>query len=161
MSITYRLYLEVVTSTWKAGAMAAFDPISALSGGLLIGIASALLMALIGRIAGISGILGGALATSPDDRIWRLAFIAGLLIAPLLMGFLGWSLPEPQMPASWVQVVAAGFLVGFGARLGGGCTSGHGVCGIARLSPRSLAATALFMASAMAVVAIMRHGFGG
>ncbi len=141
--------------------MTAFDPFSALLGGILIGIASVLLMMLIGRIAGISGILGGALARNSNDAIWRLAFIAGLIVAPLLMGFLGRPLAEPQMPTSWIQVIAAGLLVGFGARLGGGCTSGHGVCGIARLSARSIAATCIFMASAMVVVAIMRHGFGG
>jgi uncharacterized membrane protein YedE/YeeE len=141
--------------------MASFDPMSALVGGLLIGVASVLLMALIGRIAGISGILGGVVTISPDDKLWRVAFIAGLIVAPVLMSLLGHPLPEPQMPASWIEVVAAGFLVGFGARLGGGCTSGHGVCGIARLSARSIAATAIFMASAMAVVAIMRHGPGG
>jgi uncharacterized membrane protein YedE/YeeE len=141
--------------------MATFDPVSALLGGLLIGAASVLLMALIGRIAGISGILGGVLATSPNDKMWRLAFIAGLIVAPVLMKFLNHPLAEPQMPASWMEVIAAGLLVGFGARLGGGCTSGHGVCGVARLSARSIAATAIFMASAIVVVAIMRHGFGG
>lgn len=141
--------------------MAIFDPTSALLGGLLIGIASALLMVLNGRVAGISGILGGALAGSVADTAWRLAFLAGLIAAPILMIGVGRSVPEPQMPASWLVVVAAGLLVGFGARLGGGCTSGHGVCGIARLSARSIAATAIFMASAIAVVAITRHGFGG
>jgi len=141
--------------------MAAFDPISTLLGGLLIGTASVLLMALIGRIAGVSGILGGALSMSANDRMWRLAFIAGLIAAPVLMQFLNHPLPEPQMPASWIQIIAAGLLVGFGARLGGGCTSGHGVCGIARLSARSIAATVIFIASAIAVVAIMRHGFAG
>jgi len=141
--------------------MAIFDPTSALLGGLLIGIASALLMVLNGRVAGISGILGGALAGSVADTAWRLAFLAGLIAAPILMIGVGRSVPEPQMPASWLVVAAAGLLVGFGARLGGGCTSGHGVCGIARLSARSIAATAIFMASAIAVVAITRHGFGG
>ena len=141
--------------------MAIFDPTSALLGGLLIGIASALLMVLNGRVAGISGILGGALAGSVADTAWRLAFLAGLIAAPILMIGVGRSVPEPQMPASWLVVVAAGLLVGFGARLGGGCTSGHGVCGIARLSARSIAATLIFMASAIAVVAITRHGFGG
>lgn len=141
--------------------MAIFDPTSALLGGLLIGIASALLMVLNGRVAGISGILGGALAGSVADTAWRLAFLAGLIAAPILMIGVGRSVPEPQMPASWLVVVAAGLLVGFGARLGGGCTSGHGVCGIARLSARSIAATAIFMASAIAVVAITRHSFGG
>jgi len=141
--------------------MAAFDPLSALFGGALIGLASALLMLLTGRIAGISGILGGALTLAKSDKGWRLAFIAGLIVAPFASGFLGYPLPEPQMPASWLLIVVAGLLVGFGARLGGGCTSGHGVCGIARLSARSIAATAIFMASAIVVVAIVRHGFGG
>ncbi|HET7384185.1 MAG TPA: YeeE/YedE family protein [Pseudolabrys sp.] len=141
--------------------MPAFDPVSALLGGGLIGLASVLLMLLNGRVAGISGILGGALALSAGDKVWRLAFIAGLIVAPIVIGLFGYPLPEPQMPASWLLIVAAGVLVGFGARYGGGCTSGHGVCGIARLSARSIAATAIFMASAIIVVAIMRHGFGG
>ncbi len=141
--------------------MAAFDPVSGLLGGGLIGLASVLLMLLNGRVAGISGILGGALALSAGDKVWRLAFIAGLIVAPIVIGLFGHPLPEPQMPASWLLIVAAGVLVGFGARYGGGCTSGHGVCGIARLSARSIAATAIFMASAIIVVAIIRHGFGG
>lgn len=141
--------------------MAAFDLVSALLGGALIGFASVLLMLLNGRIAGISGILGGALGTAGDDRGWRLTFIAGLIIAPIVLGLLGHPLPEPQMPVSWLQIVAAGLLVGFGARIGGGCTSGHGVCGIARLSARSIAATAIFIASGIIAVAIVRHGFGG
>ena len=140
--------------------MAAFDPTSALIGGALIGLASGLLMLLNGRIAGISGILGGALTTSRGDKIWRLSFIAGLIAAPIIAGLLGHPLPEPQMSTSWLLIVAAGVLVGFGARYGGGCTSGHGVCGIARLSVRSVAATGIFMISAIVVVAIMRHGFG-
>ncbi len=117
-------------------------------------------MLLNGRIAGISGILGGALTTSRGDKIWRLSFIAGLIAAPIIAGLLGHPLPEPQMSTSWLLIVAAGVLVGFGARYGGGCTSGHGVCGIARLSARSVAATGIFMISAIVVVAIMRHGFG-
>jgi uncharacterized protein len=141
--------------------MSAFDPISALIGGGLIGLASALLMLLNGRVAGISGILGGALPMSAGDKIWRLSFIAGLIVAPIIIGLLGHPLPEPQMPTSWLLIVTAGILVGFGARYGGGCTSGHGVCGIARLSVRSIIATAIFMASAIAVVAIVRYGFGG
>ena len=141
--------------------MSAFDPISALVGGGLIGTASALLMLLNGRIAGISGILGGALTMSVRDKIWRVSFIAGLIGAPIVIGLFGHPLPEPQMPASWLLIIVAGALVGFGARYGGGCTSGHGVCGLARLSARSIVATVIFMASAIAVVAIMRHGFGG
>jgi uncharacterized protein len=138
--------------------MAPFDPVSALVGGGLIGTAAVLLMLLNGRIAGISGILAGAL--SPADRGWRFAFIAGLLIAPIASGFLGRGLPEPDMPESWLRIVMAGFLTGFGARLGSGCTSGHGVCGIARLSQRSMAATAFFIASAIITVAITRHVLG-
>jgi len=141
--------------------MSAFDPSSALIGGGLIGLASALLMLLNGRIAGISGILGGALTISAGDKFWRLSFIVGLIAAPILIGLLGHPLPEPQMPTNWLLIVVAGILVGFGARYGGGCTSGHGVCGVARLSARSIIATVVFMGSAIAVVAIMRHGFGG
>jgi hypothetical protein len=141
--------------------MAPFDPVSALLGGALIGLASTLLMLLTGRIAGISGIFGGTLTPAAADKAWRLAFIAGLVLAPVLGGFIGLPLPAPQMPASWLVVVAGGLLVGFGSRLGGGCTSGHGVCGVARLSARSIAATAIFMASAVAVVALVRHGLGG
>jgi uncharacterized membrane protein YedE/YeeE len=140
--------------------MAEFDPVSAIIGGTLIGTASVLLMLLNGRIAGISGILAGILTISSEDRGWRLAFIAGLIIGPIISGFLGRPLPEPDMPASWLLIITAGLLVGFGARLGGGCTSGHGVCGIARLSRRSIAATAIFITTAAAVVAIMRHGLG-
>jgi uncharacterized protein len=141
--------------------MTSFDPISALIGGALIGLASVLLTLLTGRIAGISGILGGCLTLVAGDKVWRLAFIAGLVLAAAASGLLGYPLPTPQMPASWVLIVTGGILVGFGARLGGGCTSGHGVCGIARLSTRSMLATAIFMATAVVVVAIMRHGFGG
>ena len=141
--------------------MAAFDPVSALLGGCLIGIASALLMVLTGRVAGISGILGGALSMATGDKAWRLAFLVGLVGAPVLMGLIGRPLPEPEMPASWLLIAASGLLVGFGTRLGGGCTSGHGVCGMARLSRRSIVATLVFMASAVIVVAIVRHGMGG
>lgn len=141
--------------------MAPFDPLSALLGGVLIGVASVLLMMLTGRIAGISGILGGLLAPGAKDKAWRIAFVVGLIAAPLIFAAMGRSLAVPDMPASWLVVAAAGLLVGFGTRLGSGCTSGHGVCGIARLSPRSIVATAIFMVAAVATVAIMRHGLGG
>ncbi len=141
--------------------MASFDPIWASSGGALIGLASVLLMLLTGRIAGISGIFGGCLTLAAGDRVWRFAFIVGLILASVASGLLGYPLPTPDMPASWVMIAIAGLLVGFGARLGGGCTSGHGICGIARLSARSIVATAIFMVTAIIVVAIMRHGFGG
>jgi uncharacterized protein len=140
--------------------MAPFDPVSALVGGALIGLAAVLLMLLNGRIAGVSGILGSALARERDSG-WRVAFLAGLVAAPLIMGAFGDPLPAPRMPGSWAVVIAGGLLVGFGTRLGGGCTSGHGVCGMARLSPRSIAATLVFMATAMAVVAVTRHVIHG
>jgi hypothetical protein len=141
--------------------MASFSPISALLGGSLIGLASVLLMMLTGRIAGISGIFGGYLTLAAGDKVWRFAFIVGLILAPVASGLLGYPLQIPDMPANWVMIAIAGLLVGFGARLGGGCTSGHGICGIARLSARSIVATAIFMASAIVVVAVMRHGIGG
>jgi hypothetical protein len=140
--------------------MAEFDPVTALLGGALVGLASTLLMLFTGRIAGIAGIFGGSLTLSAADKDWRLAFIAGLILAPVAGGLIGFPLPEPQMPVSWLLVVAGGLLVGFGARLGGGCTSGHGVCGIARLSARSIAATAIFMAAAVVTVALVRHVIG-
>jgi uncharacterized protein len=141
--------------------MANFTPVSAAIGGALIGLAAALLMPLTGRIAGISGILGGCLGTAGGDKGWRLAFLGGLILAPLTGAVTGYGLTTPQMPASFTVIIAAGLLVGFGTRLGSGCTSGHGVCGIARLSPRSITATAVFMATAVLVVALTRHLLGG
>ena len=138
--------------------MANFTPVSAAIGGALIGLSAVLLMLLLGRIAGISGILGGCLAADRSDLGWRLAFIGGLVLAPLAFGLAGFALPVPDLPTSWLLLIASGLLVGFGARLGGGCTSGHGICGIARVSARSLTATAIFMGVAISVVALMRHG---
>jgi uncharacterized membrane protein YedE/YeeE len=134
---------------------------SGLFGGALIGLATAMLMLLTGRIAGISGIFGGLLPLRSSERGWRLAFIAGLIAAPLLAVLGGMSLPNPTMPASLAVIAIGGLLVGFGSRMGSGCTSGHGVCGTARLSTRSIAATAIFMLVAIVVVAIVRHGIGG
>jgi hypothetical protein len=138
----------------------AFDPATvapALAGGALIGAAAAALVLLNGRIAGISGILGGALfgPFTRGEWAWRLAFLAGLAGAPQAWAaWHGWA-PAP-IQASGVTLVLAGLLVGVGTRMGGGCTSGHGVCGTARLAPRSLAATGVFMAAGMAVVAALR-----
>jgi uncharacterized membrane protein YedE/YeeE len=141
--------------------MANFTPLSAAIGGALIGLAAAALMIVAGRIAGISGILGATLGFGTGDRAWRIAFIAGLILAPVTTMLAGYPVPIPQMPASWLLIVAAGLLVGFGARLGGGCTSGHGVCGMARLSKRSIVATLVFIGAAVIVVALMRHTIGG
>jgi uncharacterized protein len=137
--------------------MANFTPISAAVGGGLIGLSAVLLMLLTGRVAGISGILGGLLNPRNVEIGWRVAFIAGLILAPLIAARLGYPMPSPQMPASWTVIVGAGLLVGFGTRLAGGCTSGHGICGTARLSARSIAATVTFMVVAMTTVAVTRH----
>jgi uncharacterized membrane protein YedE/YeeE len=141
--------------------MANFTPFSAAIGGALIGFSTVLLMLLTGRVAGISGILAGCLSFGTADKGWRIAFMAGLILAPLMAGAIGYAAAPPQMPANWIVIVAAGLLVGFGTRLGGGCTSGHGICGVARLSVRSITATAIFMAAAIVVVALMRHVLGG
>lgn len=139
-----------------------FTPLSGFIGGALIGLAASALMLFTGRIAGISGIFGGLIAPAAHDRNWRLAFIAGLIAAPLIAALATASpLPIPAMPASLILIAIAGLLVGFGSRMGGGCTSGHGVCGIARLSARSMVATVIFMVAAIATVAIMRHVVGG
>jgi uncharacterized membrane protein YedE/YeeE len=138
--------------------MANFTPISAAIGGALIGLSAVLLMLLNGRIAGIAA---GVLDPLSSDRGWRATFVVGLIAAPLSALLLGYSLPIVQMPASYITIAAAGLLVGFGTRLSNGCTSGHGICGIARLSPRSIIATGIFMVAAMIVVAVTRHGFGG
>ncbi len=135
--------------------------LSGLFGGALIGLATAALMLLTGRLAGVSGISGGLLSSTSADRGWRLAFVAGLIAAPLLAALAGAPLPRPAMTTNLALIAAGGLLVGFGSRFGNGCTSGHGVCGFARLSARSIAATIIFMATAIAVVAIVRHGFGG
>ena len=137
--------------------MANFTPLSAAIGGALIGLASVLLMLLTGRIAGISGIFGGLLNPRSGEIAWRMAFIAGLILAPLIAGLIGYGMHPPQMPASWTVIIAAGVLVGFGTRLAGGCTSGHGICGMARLSARSIAATVIFMVVAITTVAVTRH----
>jgi uncharacterized membrane protein YedE/YeeE len=139
--------------------MANFTPVSAAVGGALIGLAATLLMLFTGRVAGISGILAGCLDFSAADKSWRVAFIGGLVLAPLVGGLIGYPIPSPEMPNSWSMIIAAGLLVGFGTRLGG-CTSGHGVCGVARLSLRSIIATAIFMATAILVVADSRHLLG-
>jgi uncharacterized protein len=137
-----------------------FTPLSAAIGGGLIGLSAVLLMLLTGRIAGISGIFGGLLDFGSTGKGWRIAFIAGLLLAPLIAGQIGHAMPSPQLPGSWGVLIAAGLLVGFGTRLGRGCTSGHGICGVARLSGSSIVATATFMLTAIATVAVTRHLFG-
>ena len=141
--------------------MADFTPVSAAIGGALIGLASVLMMLLTGRIAGVSGIFSGLLNLRGEDKGWRIAFIAGLILAPVIAGWIGYGMATPTLPGNWTVIVVAGLLVGFGSRLGGGCTSGHGICGIGRLSPRSITATIVFMVTAIETVAITRHVLGG
>jgi uncharacterized membrane protein YedE/YeeE len=140
--------------------MTSFTPISATAGGLLIGFSALLLILLDGRIAGISGILGDFLAFRRGEILWRLAFIAGLVVAPLVYAAVLGHLPPMDVTHSAALLICAGFLVGFGTRMGSGCTSGHGVCGVARLSPRSIVATLVFIATGAASVFIARHILG-
>ncbi|MFH1805888.1 MAG: YeeE/YedE family protein [Pseudomonadota bacterium] len=137
-----------------------FTPLSALIGGGLIGLASGLYLILNGRIAGISGIVGTLLTPNGSERWEKLAFVAGLIIGPLLMIALPGFAVESVVRASWPVIILGGILVGFGTRLGSGCTSGHGICGLSRLSPRSLVATLAFMAAGFVTVFILRHLIG-
>ena len=133
-----------------------FTPWSALTGGLLIGIAVAMFVLLNGRVAGVSGIVGGLIRPIKGDVAWRVAFIVGLLGAPLAYALVQ-VLPKPQIDASFGALLLAGLLVGIGTRYGAGCTSGHGVCGLSRLSLRSLVATVVFMGAGFATVGVTRH----
>lgn len=136
-----------------------FTPWAALAGGLLIGLAASLFVLLAGRIAGISGILGGLLRPVRGDTGWRVAFLLGMVAAPALY-LLFAALPRPQIDAGVAELIVAGLLVGVGTRYGAGCTSGHGVCGLSMRSPRSLLATLGFMASGFATVFVVRHLLG-
>ena len=136
-----------------------FTPWSALAGGALIGLAASLFVVFNGRIAGISGLLGSLLARGGVGRGEKALFLLGLLLAPLLWQVFS-VLPVIEFQGGWLSLLLAGLLVGVGTRYGAGCTSGHGVCGISRLSPRSLVATVAFMASGFATVYVLRHGLG-
>lgn len=131
------------------------------AGGVLIGLAAVLLMLALGRIAGIAGIIGGLVGSGAGEIGWRIAFLAGLIAGPFGAALFGAPLPEVHIDASAPVILVAGLLVGFGSRLGNGCTSGHGVCGLARRSPRSLTATLTFMAAGAAVVFVASHVLGG
>ncbi len=138
-----------------------FTPVSALAGGVLIGIAASGLLWLNGRLAGISSILGGLVRPQPGETTWRLLFLAGLILGTLIYQMAGGDVSAISIYAGMPVLIAAGLLVGIGTRVGGGCTSGHGVCGLARLSPRSLAATCMFMVTGGLTVYVVRHVVGG
>ena len=143
-----------MTIDWNA-----FTPWASLTGGVLIGVAAAMFALLNGRIAGISGVLGGLLKPIKGDIAWRIALLVGLVAAPVVYALFA-PVPIPDIDASWGALVLAGLLVGIGTRYGSGCTSGHGVCGLSRLSPRSLVATLTFMGTGFATVFVVRHLFG-
>ena len=138
-----------------------FTPIPSLLGGIILGVAAALYVLFHGRILGISGIISGLLHPMSGDRAWRMALILGLLTAPLLAALFFEIRPIVEVEADWLAVVIAGFLVGFGTQYGSGCTSGHGICGLSRLSPRSLVATVSFMTAGFLIVFVLRHVIGG
>lgn len=143
-----------MTIDWSA-----FSPGSALLGGAIIGLAAALFILVNGRVAGVSGIVGGLMRGSARDASWRVAFIVGMLAAPLACALFT-TLPEIEIAAGYPLLIVAGLAVGVGTRYGSGCTSGHGVCGLSRLSPRSLAATLCFMAAGFATIFVTRHLLG-
>lgn len=136
-----------------------FTPWASLAGGLLIGLAAAIFILFNGRIAGITGIVSGLIRPRLHDAGWRIAFVSGLIASPFIWGMF-WPLPNIQIDASNTLLVVAGLIVGIGTRLGSGCTSGHGVCGIARFSPRSFVATLAFMATGFLTVYVVRHILG-
>ncbi len=133
-----------------------FTPISSMLGGALIGLAATILMVVHGRIAGVSGVISGIGFASRGDRDWRVFFVLGMIAAPMLYLLASGSVPAFELEASWPLIVVGGLLVGFGTRLGSGCTSGHGVCGMSRLAPRSIVSVALFMSVGVITVAIAK-----
>ncbi len=140
-----------MTIDWSA-----FTPITALAGGLLIGLAAIILVLFNGRILGVSGIVGSLFGLGTHDAGWRIAFIAGMLSVPVVSLMTG-NVPQVHIDAGWGTLILAGLLVGIGTRYGAGCTSGHGVCGLSRLSWRSVVATVLFIAAGAATVFVIRH----
>jgi len=138
-----------------------FTPIPSLLGGMILGLAAALYVFLHGRILGISGIVSGLLHPKLTDTAWRLSLVLGLISAPFLAALFFGMISIVEIDSSWLAIVIAGLLVGFGAHYGSGCTSGHGICGLSRLSPRSLVATLAFMSAGFVMVFVIRHLIGG
>ena len=141
--------------------MAEFNWITALVGGILSGVGATLLLAMNGRIAGVSGILNGAISPKVPDKSWRWLFLVGLVAGGALYEYFIASSPTPSYGLLPVAMIVGGFLSGFGARMGNGCTSGHGICGLGRLSPRSFAAVLTFVLTAVITVFVVRHLLGG
>jgi uncharacterized membrane protein YedE/YeeE len=137
-----------------------FTPWASLAGGLVLGLASAMFVLLNGRVLGISGIIGGLLRPRAGDLSWRICFVLGMVAAPAAWVALTGRAIEARIDAGWLMVIIAGLLVGVGTRYGAGCTSGHGVCGLSRMSPRSLVATLAFMAAGFIIVFFIRHLLG-
>lgn len=138
-----------------------FTPVASLVGGILIGLSASAMLLFSGKIAGISGILGGLVSLRKNDTLWRTAFVAGLMTGGLILRLLAPQLLQVGVVRSWGALLSAGFMVGFGACLGNGCTSGHGVCGISRFSPRSIIATMVFIVVGAAGVYVVNHFLGG
>jgi len=138
-----------------------FTPLASLIGGMLIGLSASMLLLFNGKIAGISGIIAGTLSPAKNDTLWRIVFVAGLLVGGFLLRLLSPQTFAIGITRSWSALVVAGLLVGFGTRLGNGCTSGHGVCGLSRFSQRSLLATVTFIATGALTVYIINHLLGG
>jgi len=138
-----------------------FTPIPSLLGGIILGVAAALYVLLHGRILGISGIVSGLLHPKLADSAWRVSLVLGLISAPFLAALFFGIIPVVEIDSGWLAIVIAGLLVGFGAQYGSGCTSGHGICGLSRLSPRSLVATLAFMCAGFVIVFIIRNIIGG
>jgi uncharacterized membrane protein YedE/YeeE len=138
-----------------------FTPLASLIGGMLIGLSASMLLLCDGKIAGVSGIVAGMLSPAKHDTLWRVVFIAGLLIGGFLLRVFSPQIFAISIPRSWGALILAGLLVGFGTRLGNGCTSGHGVCGLSRGAKRSLIATLAFMATGAATVYVINHLLGG
>lgn len=139
--------------------MTEFTPLSALFGGAILGASALFLLWLNGNVAGISGIISRAIQYQPRNGLWRWMFLFGLIIGPMVVGVIGFGIPK-QIDVSWPLIVSGGLLVGVGSKLGSGCTSGHGICGIGRISTRSIVATAVFMLTALVVVFVVRHIVG-
>lgn len=140
----------------------AFTPIASLAGGVLLGIAATLLMLTLGRVMGATGVLAGLIQpTSSQDVAWRAALLAGMVSGPALVWLMSGNMPAVEVPISTAALIVGGLIVGVGVTYGSGCTSGHGVCGMARLSPRSIAATVTFMIFTGVTVYLVRHVFGG